>query len=61
MSAKNLPAPGFDPRTVQPVAHRYTYYASSFYRDNKKNDNNNNNNNNNNNDPSILYTVVLIY
>ena len=25
--AENLAAPGFDPRTVQPVASRYTDYA----------------------------------
>jgi len=29
---KISPPPGFDPRTVQPVPSRYTYYACSLYR-----------------------------
>jgi len=28
--AENLPPPGFDPRTVQPVASRYTDYVSEI-------------------------------
>jgi hypothetical protein len=27
---KSRPPPGFDPRTVQPVASRYTEYANTF-------------------------------
>jgi hypothetical protein len=27
-NAENLPPPGFDPRTVQPIASRYTDYAT---------------------------------
>jgi len=29
---KSHPPPGFDPRTVQPVASRYTDYAMHIYR-----------------------------
>ena len=29
---KILPPPGFDPRTVQPVASRYTDYANEFIK-----------------------------
>jgi len=28
--AENLPPPGFDPRTVQPVGSRYTDYATQY-------------------------------
>jgi hypothetical protein len=28
MCGKSRPPPGFDPQTVQPVASRYTYYAT---------------------------------
>jgi hypothetical protein len=30
MGAENLPPPEFDPRTVQPVASRYTDFAKRF-------------------------------
>ena len=39
--------PGFDPRTVQSVENRHTYYAIPAHN----NSNNNNNNNNNNKKP----------
>jgi hypothetical protein len=41
---KISPSPGFDPRTVQPVASRYTDWA----------DWGNNNNNNNNNNGTLI-------
>jgi len=41
------PPPGFDPRTVQPVASRYTDCAIPVYLPNDDDDDDNNNNNNN--------------
>ena len=37
---KISPPPGFDPRTVQPVASRYTYYATRDTLTNSTNSNN---------------------
>jgi hypothetical protein len=34
--AENLPLPGFDPRTIQPVASRYTDYAIPAHHTEKK-------------------------
>jgi hypothetical protein len=51
--------PGFDPRTFQPVASRYTDYAiPAAYLFNKNSNSNNNNNNNNNN--SIQFSRCLL-
>jgi hypothetical protein len=40
------PSPGFDPRTVQPVASRYTGYAIPVHNTTTTTTTNNNNNNN---------------
>jgi hypothetical protein len=36
MGAENLAPPGFDPQTVQPVASRYTNYATPAHESNKR-------------------------
>jgi hypothetical protein len=46
---KISPSPGFDPRTVQPVASRYTDWLSRPIVDDDDDDDDNNNNNNNGN------------
>jgi len=38
---KSRRTPGFDPRTVQPVASRYTDWAIPAHNNNKNNNNNN--------------------
>jgi hypothetical protein len=42
MDAENSPLPGFDLRTVEAVASRYTGYAIPAYNNNVNNNNNNN-------------------
>ena len=44
---KISPPPGFDPRTVQPVASRYTDWAIPAPNDDDDDDDDDNNNNNN--------------
>jgi len=45
------PTPGFNPRTVQPVASRCNDCAALAHKNNKSNNNNNNSNNNGNTEP----------
>ena len=60
---KISPQPGFEPRTAQPVASRYTNYAipATAYKINIINLLNNNNNNNNYYYYYYYYYSMLIY
>ena len=49
MGTENLSAPGYDPRTVQPIENRYIDWAIPAPLDNEDEDDDDDDDNNNNN------------